>query len=69
MKTKQRAVFGLWSDVRIGDLNRLLKPYGVRLVLKSSRDWGDQVSVTAHPLETDMYIVTPGIGTRFEDKS
>lgn len=53
MKTKQRAVFGLWSDVRISDLNRLLKPYGVRLVLKSSRDWGDQVSVTAHPVIGD----------------
>jgi len=48
---KQKAVFDLWCNIRIGELNRLLKPYGVRLVLKSSREWGDQVNVTAHPID------------------
>lgn len=48
---KSKALFGLWSDMKVPDLNRLLKPHGVRLVLKKSKDWGLQVSVTAHPIE------------------
>lgn len=48
--SKQKSVFGLWSEIRAADLNRLLKPYGVRLVVKSSRNWGDQVHVTAQPI-------------------
>lgn len=43
-----KALFGLYSDFGVADINRLLKPHGVRLVLKKSKDWGKNVSVTAH---------------------
>ena len=46
-----KAWFGLLQDVKVVDLNRLLKPHGVRLVLKKSKDWGKNVSVTAHAVE------------------
>lgn len=49
MKTK--ALFGLWSEMKVPDINRILKPHGVRLVMKRSKVWGKQVSVTAHPVE------------------
>lgn len=49
MKTK--ALFGLWSEMKVPDINRILKPHGVRLVMKRSKDWGKNVSVTAHPVE------------------
>lgn len=49
MKTK--ALFGLWSEMKVSDINRILKPHGVRLVMKWSKVWGKQVSVTAHPVE------------------
>ena len=45
-----KALFGTWSDFKVSDLNRVLKPHGVRLVLKRSKDWGKNVSVTAHPV-------------------
>ena len=43
-----KAWFGLLQDVKVVDLNRLLKLHGVRLVVKKSKDWGKNVSVTAH---------------------
>lgn len=46
-----KAVFGLWSNIKVSDLNRLLRPYNVRLVCKSSKEWGDQVAVTAQKIE------------------
>ena len=45
-----KAWFGLQQDVKVVDLNRLLKPHGVRLVVKKSKDWGKNVSITAHAL-------------------
>ncbi len=45
-----KALFGVISDFGVADFNRLLKPHGVRLVLKKSKDWGKNVSVTAHPV-------------------
>ena len=45
-----KAWFGLLQDVKVVDLNRLLKSHGVRLVVKKSKDWGKNVSVTAHPI-------------------
>lgn len=45
-----KALFGLWSDMKVADINRILKPHGVRLVIKKSKDWGRNVSVTAHPV-------------------
>jgi hypothetical protein len=46
-----KAIFGLWGDIRVSQINRLLRPHGVRLVAKYSRDWGDQVNITAHKIE------------------
>ena len=43
-----KAWFGLLQDMKVVDLNRLLKSHGVRLVVKKSKDWGKNVSVTAH---------------------
>ena len=43
-----KALFGLWGEFGVADLNRVLKPHGVRLVLKKSKDWGKNISVTAH---------------------
>lgn len=51
-KTNQKVVFGLWSNIGVADLNRLLKTYGVRLVAKRSKEWGDQVTITAQMIDT-----------------
>jgi hypothetical protein len=45
-----KALFGVISEFGVADFNRLLKPHGVRLVVKKSKDWGKNVSVTAHPV-------------------
>jgi len=45
-----KALYGLWADVKVADLNRILKPHGVRLVMKKSKEWGKNVNVTAHAL-------------------
>ena len=45
-----KAWFGLLQDMKVVDLNRLLKSHGVRLVVKKSKDWGKNVSVTAHAI-------------------
>jgi hypothetical protein len=52
-----KAVFAVWNDVRVSDLNRLLRPYNVRLVIKSSKDWGDQVHISAQPVEAKAKAV------------
>lgn len=43
-----KALFGLWSSFKVAQINRLLRPHNVRLVLKKSKDWGQEVSLTAH---------------------
>jgi hypothetical protein len=48
-----KAVFAVWNDVRVSDLNRLLRPYNVRLVIKSSKDWRGQVHISAQPVEAN----------------
>ena len=45
---KEKSLFGLWSDFKASDINRLLRSHNVRLVVKKSKDWGDKVTVTAH---------------------
>ena len=40
-------IFGLWADFKVHQFNRMLRPYNVRLVLKTSREWGEKVSITA----------------------
>lgn len=43
-----KAVFGLWSEIEIGQLNRLLKPFGCKLDKTTSKKWAPgQVSITA----------------------
>ncbi len=58
---KQRALFGLWSDIGAAQINRLLKPHGVRLVVKGSKAWGDQVNVTVQrlPRPDDVVVARP----------
>lgn len=63
-----KAWFGLLQEVKVVDLNRLLKPHGVRLVVKKSKDWGKNVSVTAHSVlvrksRTVPTAVAPVAGT------
>ncbi len=43
-----KALFGLWGELKVSDINRILKPHGVKLVAKGSKAWGKQVTVTAH---------------------
>lgn len=43
-----KAWYGEWKDVKVVDLNRILKAHGVRLVVKKSKEWGKNCTVTAH---------------------
>ena len=54
-----KALFGLWQDIKVSQINRLLKPFNVRLVMKKSRDWGAQVSVTAHYIKEPNVVTVP----------
>lgn len=45
-----KAWYGEWKDVKVTDLNRLLKAHGVRIVVKKSKEWGKNCTVTAHPV-------------------
>ena len=45
-----KALFAVWGEIKVSDLNRILKPHGVKLVTKGSKAWGKQVNVTAHPV-------------------
>ena len=45
-----KALFGVWAEMKVADINRILKPHKVRLVVKKSKEWGKQVNVTAHPI-------------------
>mgnify|MGYP003395237931 CR=1 FL=1 len=51
-----KALFGLWSSFKVAQINRLLRPHNVRLVLKKSKDWGDQVSLTAHLIKEPLVV-------------
>lgn len=46
-----KAVTGVWSAIGVQDLNRILKPHGVRLVKTTKKAWGEAVSITAHKIE------------------
>jgi hypothetical protein len=50
---KDKSLFGLWADMRVADINRLLRPHNVRLVAKSSKEWGDRVVITAQAIEAE----------------
>ena len=43
-----KAWYGEWKDVKVVDLNRILKAHGVRIVIKKSKEWGKNCTVTAH---------------------
>ena len=51
-----KALFGLWSSFKVAQINRLLRPHNVRLVLKKSKDWGQQVSLTAHLIKGPVVV-------------
>lgn len=51
-----KAVTGVWSAIGVSDLNRILKPHGVRLIKTTKKAWGEAVSITAHPIEAPVVI-------------
>jgi hypothetical protein len=53
---EMRKVFGLWGEYpeMKNNINKLLKPYNIRLKIKSSRDWGDQLEISV--VETGLVI-------------
>lgn len=56
---KGKSLFGLWSDMKVSDINRLLREHNVRLVAKHSKEWGDQVAITAHSIAADPQPEVP----------
>lgn len=54
-----KAVFGKWELIGVGDLNRLLKPFGCRLVKKTSKEWQGQVTITAQGTAASATIIVP----------
>lgn len=58
-------VFGIWDDITVEHLNRLLKSHGVKLRRKvNRRRWASQVQITAVRTDgregfTPGFIVTP----------
>lgn len=48
IKSAKKAAFGLWGDCPSmpRKISNLLKPFGLRLKVKSNRKWGDQVEVS-----------------------
>ena len=51
IKRNPDAVFGLFDHSMLPKINRLLKPYGLRLSIRSCyAEWGDQVEISVtHP--------------------
>ena len=47
-----KAWYGLLQDMKVVDLNRLLKPHGVRLVVKKSKEFGKNVCITTQTIGT-----------------
>jgi hypothetical protein len=47
-----KPAFGLLDYTMIPKINRILKPFGIRLKVHSnSRQWGDQVEITVEVLK------------------
>ncbi len=44
--TAPKPAFGIFDYSMIPKLRRLLKFFGLRLIVRSSRAWGDQVEIT-----------------------
>jgi hypothetical protein len=60
-----KAWYGELKDVKVVDLNRILKQHGVRLVVKKAKEWGKNVTVTAHPVVARKRVTAPAavVGT------
>ena len=59
-----KSIFALWSDVKISQLNRLLRPFNCRLVSKGSKNWGDKVVITAEMIPNAAAdLIPPGPGS------
>ena len=65
MAAREKALFGVWADLKPADVNRILKPHGVRLVVKGSKAWGRSVNVTAQrlPLPDDVVVLVAPTGS------
>jgi hypothetical protein len=55
-----KPAFGLFDYTMLPKLNRILKPFGLRLKQRSnSRQWGDQVEITVEVLNVQHADGTP----------
>ena len=66
MGKKKPEAFGLWElSSEDGEkpmpskINALLKPYGLRLKIQRSREWGDQVKVTVQDIADSRLVGSP----------
>ena len=56
-----KSLFSLWVDVKVSHLNRLLRPFNVRLIEKRSKEWGDKVVITAQAIpDATADLIPPG---------
>jgi hypothetical protein len=60
-KKATATAFGLWGDYPSmpRKINKLLKPFGLKLKVKSNREWGDQVEVSIEGNEALTRIKCP----------
>ena len=58
---KSKILKGEWANMKPADLNRLLRPLGVRLLVKHSKNWGKEVAVTAE------WTLVPNVEVVFDD--
>ena len=65
--SKEKALHAPWPDIKPAEINRILKPHGVRLVVKKSKEWGKNVTVTVQAIvvrkRSQQPAVPPVAGT------
>lgn len=49
MAKKSAVAFGIFDYGMLPKINRILKPFGVKLKQRTSVNWGDQVELTVDP--------------------
>ena len=56
---KSKILKGEWGKLKAAEINRLLKPFGVRLLVKHSKNWGAEVAVTAERIPAKVLPLAP----------
>jgi hypothetical protein len=64
MKRNPGTAFGLFEFSMIPQLRNLLKRFGLRLIVRRSINWGDQVEVDIQPLEKN-HSSTAGVWIKY----